>query len=76
MSTIGKRFTYEDYARLAALIWRRWGQDLGAARLAWCRLFENNCSEEGFLALLRVAAMLGSEDEQQALRHWLSNYPY
>lgn len=50
----GQVFTYKDHAALALLIYRRWGCDLASAACAWRRLFQNDCSDADFAALVML----------------------
>lgn len=47
----GQPFTGRDSALLAALVLRRFGNDLPAAAAAWRRLLGNSCAEGQFAAL-------------------------
>lgn len=41
-----------EHKQLATLIFRRWSCDLPAAATAWRRLFQNNCTDQQYRALL------------------------
>ncbi len=56
-TTSGKYFTGEDHAKLAALIYRRFGEDLAQARAAWQRMLHNSCSVSDFRLLLENAGI-------------------
>ncbi len=56
-TTSGETFTTEDSAALAYLIYRRWGNDITAAAVAWRRLFQNNCSDRDFARLVGTASL-------------------
>lgn len=47
-STKGERFSTDDSANLAWLVYRRFGRDLVSATAAWNRLLQNNCSVTDF----------------------------
>jgi len=52
-TTAGKKFTETDHVALARLVYRRFGNDLGAATRAWQRMLQNSCSEADFNAMLK-----------------------
>lgn len=54
-TTAGERFSGEDSAAMALLIWRRWGRDDEAAAVAWRRLMQNSCPDHQFMRLVRFA---------------------
>lgn len=54
-TTAGEAFTAQDHSELARLIYRRWGNDIGAATVAWRRLFQNSTTESDFKKLLAAA---------------------
>lgn len=58
--TSGNVFRGEDSARLALLIFRRFGAN--SAWSAWLRLMENNCSKEQYLKLVRAGEILALLD--------------
>lgn len=51
-TTSGDVFTTVETVDLARLILKRFGHDIKAATAAWCRLLENNCSEEQFVEIV------------------------
>jgi hypothetical protein len=54
-TTAGERFSAQDSANLAHLIWRRFGKDYEAGVVAWRRLLQNSCPLEDFRALVAKA---------------------
>jgi hypothetical protein len=52
----GEKFTGEESALMAALIYKRFGWELPAAAAAWRRLLGNSCSDEEFADLAGFAA--------------------
>lgn len=48
----GERFSAQDSASLAHLIWRRFGRNDLAACEAWRRLLQNDCPLEDFQRLV------------------------
>ncbi len=47
-----KDFSHIDHVVLARAIFIRWGSDLGAATVAWRRLFQNSTTREQFAQLI------------------------
>lgn len=54
-TTAGEPFTEHESRALARLVYKRWGNDLAAAAVAWRRLLQNNCSDEAFRRLVEGA---------------------
>jgi hypothetical protein len=50
-TTNHERFSGEEHALMAALIWKRFGYDTTVAAAAWRRLLENSCGDPEFEAL-------------------------
>ena len=50
-TTNGERFSGQQSAELAYLVWLRFGQDDNAACAAWNRLLQNNCPVSEFRRL-------------------------
>lgn len=48
----GSVFREEDHLRLAWLIYRRFGNDIGAGAEAWRRLLQNECTDFEFEELV------------------------
>ena len=59
--TSGNVFTGEDSAKLALLIYRRFGDN--SAWRAWLRLMENNCGRAQYMKLVRAGEILENLDE-------------
>ena len=53
-TTAGQKFTGEDSKSMARLVYRRFGNDLAAATVAWCRMLQNFCTESDFATLLET----------------------
>lgn len=53
-TTSGDTFTGKDHAKLAQLIYARFGRDLSAATAAWRRMLQNSCTEADFEALVHA----------------------
>jgi len=70
-TTLGEAFSGDDHARMAALIYRRFGRDTVATRQAWQRLFENNVSIEDIRTLVRNGLALERLAELEC-----NNYAY
>ena len=51
----GERFSTEQSADLAYMVYRRFGRNIPAAVAAWRRLLENNCDDVHFEALLALS---------------------
>ncbi len=56
-TTKGERFSHEDSADLAWMIYRRFGRNIVAAADAWRRLLQNNCSNTQFHQLVQHSNM-------------------
>lgn len=52
-TTCGEAFNGDDHARMAALIYRRFGRNLEVTQLAWQRLLQNNTSTEQIRELVK-----------------------
>jgi len=50
-TTAGERFSASDSAKLAFLIYKRFGRDLSTAAVAWRRLLQNSTPESAFRSL-------------------------
>jgi hypothetical protein len=66
-TTKGERFTYDDSADLAWMVWRRFGRDLTAATAAWNRLLGNNCDATQFDRLVEHSQLNDEEDDAKPL---------
>ena len=51
-TTNGSKFTGEQSAELAILVYKRFGCNMASACAAWRRMLENNCREADFAALI------------------------
>lgn len=51
-TTAGETFTFEESADMARMVFKRFGNDLGAATAAWNRLMQTNCDTHQFQKLL------------------------
>jgi hypothetical protein len=51
-TTAGETFTSDEHRQLARLVFKRFGKDLGAATVAWRRLFQNSTDEAQFAELV------------------------
>lgn len=51
-TTNGSVFREEDHLRLAWLVYRRFGSDIGAGAEAWRRMLQNNCTDFDFEELV------------------------
>jgi len=58
-TTNGERFSLQDSANMAWLVYRRFGRDLIEAAAAWNRLLGNNCDVSQFEKLLSVCRACG-----------------
>lgn len=68
-TTSGERFTQADSAKLAFMIFRRFGRDYAAGAVAWRRLLQNSATDADFQALV--------EQGEAVTRHeFLSYNPY
>ncbi len=66
-TTAGEPFTGRDHARLALLVYRRFGRNAASATAAWRRMLENNCPERDFMALVDAGfALDGAEATRPA----------
>lgn len=61
-TTNGQTFSGADHARMAALIFRRFGEDTAVACAAWRRLLGNSTTEADFAALAKAGADLLAAD--------------
>jgi hypothetical protein len=52
-TTAGQTWTFEDSRELARQVFRRFGNDLGAATAAWRRMLQNSATESDFLELIQ-----------------------
>lgn len=52
-TTAGETFSADEHKKLARLVFKRWGNDLAAATVAWRRLFQNCTNEAQFEALIK-----------------------
>jgi hypothetical protein len=57
-TTNHERFSGEEHAAMAALIWKRFGYDTPAAAAAWRRLLENSCGDVEFETLAQCGVNL------------------
>lgn len=55
-TTNGEVFTGEQSAKLAFLVYVRFGRNLGSAHSAWKRMLQNNCSLMHFSELVDAGA--------------------
>ena len=62
-TTAGEVFTHADSARMAALVYRRFGRDLVVARDAWRRLMGNNTGFAQFKKLVIYGLAVIQHDE-------------
>jgi hypothetical protein len=62
-TTADEVFSHSDSARMAALIYRRFGRDMLSARDAWQRLLENNTDLAQFKKLVIYGLAVLRDDE-------------
>ena len=55
-TTCGERFTREDSAQLAYMIYVRFGRDVAAGAAAWRRMLQNSCTDAQFEELVNEGA--------------------
>lgn len=55
-TTSGKPFPHEDSAKMARMVFRRFGEDLEAATAAWNRMLGTALAPEGFKELMEYRA--------------------
>jgi hypothetical protein len=53
ITLLEEKFSYDESADLAFLVYRRFGRDVGAASSAWSRLMQNATSPTSFRRLIR-----------------------
>lgn len=51
-TTAKETFTADEHKQLARLVFKRFGKDLGAATVAWRRLFQNCTNEAQFAEMV------------------------
>lgn len=51
-TTAGEQFTYAEHCQMAALIYKRFGNNQRAATAAWCRMMENSTTASDFMRLV------------------------
>jgi hypothetical protein len=56
-TTTGRRFSGEKTARLAALIYERFGYETPAAASAWRRMLGNTCTDADFVQLAQLGQL-------------------
>lgn len=65
-TTAGETFSMDDHARMAWLIFVRFGRNIEAGAAAWRRMLQNSATEEDFEELVNAGALLAVEGERQA----------
>lgn len=63
-TTARERFSASDSAKLAFLIYKRFGRDTAAAACAWRRLLQNSTPDADFEALAKEGAEALSEESR------------
>jgi hypothetical protein len=64
-TTNGSLFTGEQSAKLAILVYKRFGCNMSAACKAWRRMLESNCPEADFAALISTGLRLDRTEKQE-----------
>ena len=49
----GEKFSHQDSCNMAYMIYKRFGKDIDSAHSAWCRMLQNNCTVNQFIALIK-----------------------
>jgi hypothetical protein len=63
-TTAGERFSASESAKLAFLVFKRFGRDVAAAASAWRRLLGNSTPDAAFEALATEGAAIVSEESR------------
>ena len=61
-TTAGERFSASESAKLAFLVFKRFGRDVAAGASAWRRLLGNSTPDADFEALAKEGAQIAWED--------------
>ena len=67
-TTNGKKFTGLQHARMAYLVYQRFGEDMSAAAEAWRRLLQNNCEDWRFEELVGSWIDYSLDQVEKAIR--------
>jgi len=57
-TTAKETFGEDDHARLAFLVFRRFGRDVKVGAVAWRRMLQNSATDADFAALVKLGEAL------------------
>ena len=65
ITTAGERFTMDDHARLAWMVFIRFGRSIEAGASAWRRMLQNGCTDRDFRDLVYQGQELAGEGSKR-----------